>query len=69
MQVLLPDEPEIQDLLALMLLHDERRPARRDLSGGLLTLEMQDRRLWERTQINRGQTLLVSVLARGSVRP
>ena len=69
MQVLLPDEPEIQGLLALMLLHDERRPARRNLSGGLLTLEMQDRRLWERTQINRGQTLLVSVLARGSVRP
>ena len=66
---LLPDETEVQGLLALLLLHDARRPARRDNSGGLMTLETQDRGLWDREQIERGRTLLIGTLARGAVGP
>ena len=44
---LLPDEPENLGLLALMLLHDSRRDARMDQQGKLVTLEDQDRSLWD----------------------
>lgn len=43
--------PEAEALLALMLLHDARRSARLDGSGELVTLEQQDRGLWNRGQI------------------
>ena len=69
MRSLLPDDAEVQGLLALMLLHDGRRPARRDAVGGLMTLEAQDRSLWDRSQIDRGRTLLIGALARGLVGP
>jgi RNA polymerase sigma-70 factor (ECF subfamily) len=47
---LMPDEPEVYGLLALMLLHDSRRAARlRD--GELVLLADQDRTLWDRGQI------------------
>jgi RNA polymerase sigma-70 factor, ECF subfamily len=51
---LMPDEPEVYGLLALMLLHDSRRAARlRD--GELVLLEDQDRALWNRRQIAAGR--------------
>src|SRR6202167_4849162 len=50
---LMPDEPEVFALLALMLLHDSRRAARlRD--GALVLLADQDRSLWDRAQIKAG---------------
>jgi RNA polymerase sigma-70 factor (ECF subfamily) len=51
---LLPDEPEVQGLLALMLLQDSRRAARTDAAGDLVLLEDQDRGLWDRAQIEEG---------------
>jgi RNA polymerase sigma-70 factor, ECF subfamily len=59
---LMPDEPEAQGLLALMLLHDARRPARfRD--GELVLLEDQDRTLWDARLIARGRAALERALA------
>jgi RNA polymerase sigma-70 factor, ECF subfamily len=50
---LLPD-PEVEGLLALMLLHDSRRPARLSAAGELALLEEQDRTLWNRDEIAEG---------------
>ena len=59
---LMPDEPEVQALLALMLLHDARRDARfRD--GELVLLADQDRTLWDAAQIVEGRTVLDRALA------
>jgi RNA polymerase sigma-70 factor (ECF subfamily) len=58
-----PDEPEAAGLLALMLLHDSRRPARAGTDGRLITLEEQDRRLWNRERIESGTRLLERALA------
>jgi RNA polymerase sigma-70 factor (ECF subfamily) len=55
---LLPDEPENLGLLALMLLHDSRRDARMDKQGKLVTLEDQDRSLWDHERIREGVALL-----------
>jgi RNA polymerase sigma-70 factor, ECF subfamily len=55
---LMPDEPEARGLLALMLLHGARRPARTDASGGLVALEDQDRSLWDRSAIEEGVEVL-----------
>jgi len=55
---LLPDEPENLGLLALMMLHDSRRAARMDQRGKLVTLEDQDRSLWDQERIREGVTLL-----------
>lgn len=52
---LAPDEPEAAGLLALMLLHDSRRAARDDEDGALITLEDQDRGLWDRAKIEEGE--------------
>lgn len=49
--LLSPAPAEATALLALMLLHDARRRARLDENGDLVTLEMQDRSLWDRAQI------------------
>lgn len=49
--VLMPDEPEALGLLSLIALHDARRPARVDAAGDLITLEDQDRSLWDTTAI------------------
>ncbi len=60
--VLMPDEPEVHGLLALMLLHDARRQAR--FSGeDLVLLEDQDRSLWDATQIEQGRAALDRALA------
>jgi RNA polymerase sigma-70 factor, ECF subfamily len=48
---LMPDEPETLGLLSLMLLQDSRRAARVDSTGELVTLEDQDRRLWDTAAI------------------
>jgi RNA polymerase sigma factor (sigma-70 family) len=57
------DEPEVTGLLALMLLHDARRAARVDERGGLVPLDQQDRRTWDRAKIAEGVRLLQSALA------
>ena len=54
---LLP-EPEVIGLLALMLLHEARRPARSTPSGEMILLEDQDRSLWNRGQIEEGSELV-----------
>jgi RNA polymerase sigma-70 factor (ECF subfamily) len=59
---LLPDEPENLGLLALMLLHDSRRDARMDRQGKLVTLEEQDRSLWDQERIHEGVRLLKRAL-------
>ncbi len=55
---LMPDEPEVIGLLALTLLIDSRRVARTDGAGDLLTLEEQDRSLWDAARISEGQALV-----------
>jgi len=60
---LLPDEPENIGLLALMLLQNSRRHARVNDEGELVTLEQQDRSLWDRAEIEEGVRLLESALA------
>lgn len=59
---LLP-EPEVTGLLALMLLQDSRRHARVDANGELITLEDQNRDLWDKQQIQQGCALVLQALA------
>ncbi|HKD80861.1 MAG TPA: RNA polymerase sigma factor [Candidatus Angelobacter sp.] len=59
---LLPDEPDNLGLLALMLLHDSRRAARMDQQGKLVTLEDQDRSLWDQERIREGLAVLHKAL-------
>ena len=56
--VLMPDEPEVLGLLALMLLQDSRRAARVGADGELVLLEDQDRALWDRARIDEGLRVL-----------
>jgi RNA polymerase sigma-70 factor, ECF subfamily len=56
--VLMPDEPEVLGLLALMLFHDSRRQARTSSEGDLVLLEDQDRSLWNRERIEEGRRVL-----------
>jgi len=60
--VLMPDEPEVLGLLALMLLHDARREARIDAAGGLVLLGEQDRELWDEDRIGEGRRALERAL-------
>jgi RNA polymerase sigma-70 factor (ECF subfamily) len=62
-------DPEGLGLLALMLLHDSRRQARVDASGALVTLEEQDRSLWDRAEIDEGLGLVDAALRMGRVGP
>jgi RNA polymerase sigma-70 factor (ECF subfamily) len=55
---LMPDQPEANGLLALMLFHDSRRDTRAEAGGGLITLEEQDRTRWDRGHINEANDLL-----------
>src|SRR5439155_21035193 len=59
---LLP-EPEVQGLLALMLLQESRRSARSSPTGELILLENQDRGRWNREQIGEGVALVQQALA------
>jgi RNA polymerase sigma-70 factor (ECF subfamily) len=56
--VLMPDEPEVLGLLALVLLQDSRRRARIGPDGELVLLEHQDRSLWDRARIDEGLRVL-----------
>jgi len=58
---LLP-EPEVMGLLALMLLHESRRPARTSASGELVLLDAQDRTLWDSALIAEGCALVEQAL-------
>lgn len=60
---LLPDEPEVRGLLALLLLHHARHPARIGPAGELVPLEEQDRSRWDRQQIAVGTRELDRALA------
>jgi RNA polymerase sigma factor (sigma-70 family) len=57
------EEPEARGLLALMLLNHARRPARVDAEGRLVTLDRQDRSLWDTRAIAEGVRVLQSALA------
>jgi RNA polymerase sigma-70 factor, ECF subfamily len=59
---LMPDEPEVHGLLALMLLHDARRDARFE-DGDLVLLADQDRSRWDTAQIATGRAVLDRALA------
>jgi RNA polymerase sigma-70 factor, ECF subfamily len=59
---LLPTEPEVTGLLALLLLVDARRAARVDAAGDLVSLEDQDRGRWDAGRIAEGRTLVVAAL-------
>jgi RNA polymerase sigma-70 factor (ECF subfamily) len=61
--------PELDALLALMLLHDARRPARQDSAGELVSLADQDRTLWNRAQIEEGRALVQNALRRAPPGP
>jgi RNA polymerase sigma-70 factor (ECF subfamily) len=62
---LLPSVSEVTGLLALMLLQDSRRATRVDAHGELVTLEEQDRSLWDRGQILEGESLAEEAVRRG----
>ena len=64
---LLPNNPEILGLLALMLLHVSRRPARTDKKGSFVTLENQNRDLWDQKNIKEGLALVDKALRMGQI--
>ncbi|MFF9283241.1 RNA polymerase sigma factor [Streptomyces griseosporeus] len=66
---LMPDEPEVTGLLALMLLTESRRPARTDAAGALVPLPEQDRSRWDAALIAEGQDLVRRCLRRGRPGP
>ena len=59
---LMPDEPEVSGLLALMLLQDSRRDARVSSGGEFVLLEDQDRSLWDDQEIKEGTALIQRTL-------
>ncbi|MFI1167507.1 RNA polymerase sigma factor [Streptomyces sp. NPDC020801] len=66
---LMPDEPEVTGLLALMLLVEARRPAREGGAGELVPLPEQDRTRWDRELIAEGRELVRRCLRRGRPGP
>src|SRR5215475_11105161 len=66
---LMPDEPEVLGLLALMLLIESRRAARVGSDGGLVLLSDQDRALWDGDLIAEGQAIVRRCLRRGKPGP
>ncbi len=66
---LLPDEPEVAGLLALMLLTDARRAARTTADGDLVLLADQDRGRWDAALIAEGRAIVRSCLARNRPGP
>ena len=67
--VLMPDEPEVLGLLALMLFHDSRREARTSPEGDLVLLEDQDRSLWSPDRIEEGRRILERAIRLGRPGP
>jgi len=66
---LIPRDTETLGLLALMLLHDSRRNARINSAGELVTLEEQDRSLWDREEMEQGFHLIETALRLQHVGP
>lgn len=66
---LVPDDPEVTGLLALMLLTDARHAARTAPDGALVPLAEQDRSRWDAAAIGEGVALLEGALAQGRVGP
>jgi RNA polymerase sigma-70 factor (ECF subfamily) len=66
---LMPDEPEVSGLLALMLLTEARRPARVAPDGSPVLLPDQDRSRWDRALIDEGHDLVRRCLRRGRPGP
>jgi RNA polymerase sigma-70 factor, ECF subfamily len=66
---LMPDEPEVHGLLALMLLIQSRRATRTTADGDLVLLADQDRGLWDRELIDEGQQLVRRCLERNQPGP
>jgi len=64
---LMPDEPEVRGLLALLLFTDARRVTRTDAEGRLRLLEDQDRSLWDRAAIDEGRRLVLDSFRTGRV--
>jgi RNA polymerase sigma-70 factor (ECF subfamily) len=69
LRALMPDEPEVAGVLALMLLQHSRRGARLTGDGELITLEEQDRERWDREEIRQGVALLEGALRRRRIGP
>jgi RNA polymerase sigma-70 factor, ECF subfamily len=65
LRLLMPDEPEVRGLLALLLLTDARRATRCAPDGRLLLLEEQDRTQWDRPAIDEGTALVREALRGG----
>jgi len=63
---LMPDEPEVTGLLALMVLIESRRDARTDGDGRLVLLPDQDRSRWDRDLVAEGQSLVRKCLRRNT---
>ena len=66
---LMPDEPEVAGLLALLLLTEARRPARTSPDGALVLLADQDRSRWDHAMITEGQDLVRACLRRNHPGP
>ena len=66
---LMPDEPEVAGLLALLLLTEARRPARASEGGALVLLPDQDRSRWDRALIAEGQALVAACIRRNRPGP
>jgi RNA polymerase sigma-70 factor (ECF subfamily) len=66
---LMPEEPEVMGLLALMLLVESRRPSRTTREGDLVLLSDQDRSLWDRGAIAEGQAIVRQCLRRDQPGP
>ncbi|MGW0826525.1 RNA polymerase sigma factor [Streptomyces sp. NPDC002845] len=66
---LLPEDPEVAGLLALMLLTDARRAARTSPGADLIPLDEQDRGLWDKAEIDEGVALVTSALSQGRAGP
>ena len=66
---LMPDEPEVLGLLALLLLTEARRPARTTDGGSLVLLPDQDRSRWDRSLIAEGQALVAACIRRNHPGP
>ncbi len=66
---LMPDEPEVAGLLALLLLTESRRASRTRPDGSLVLLAEQDRRRWDRALIEEGQAIVRRCLRRNQPGP
>jgi RNA polymerase sigma-70 factor (ECF subfamily) len=69
LESLMPDEPEVAGLLALMLLTESRRASRTRADGSLVLLGEQDRTEWNRALIEEGQAIVRRCLRRNDPGP